>query len=261
VRNIPFPDGLIVPDVRAPDTPNSLAAVILPDGRTVVHIQALARCAATGPLYGYVIGENDMISSDGLRGASAGSGLNSFALAIRPGELTNSEPILHTLGAAVWGKHLWWPKDANGVPLPGPVGNYSVPAGSFQWPADRRDAYAFPDGDLVGDYYGTNPNVLMGTRLCIPPSVTATQLGLESFAGRKLLQALQDYGAYIVDNTAWDAYYFVGDEAALDSVAWAAETRRDMNRLFVAMHAITNASPSAPGGPGTPRRPALPPLT
>lgn len=109
----------------------------------------------------------------------------------------------------------------------------------------------------------------MGALLAIPPGVNEASMNLQTPAARKLFRALQDYGAYIVDDTAWNAYAFgVQDEAI-------AEFQRvygysfdgsngpfhdDINKLFSALAIVDNNSADSVGGGGTPRAPLAPPF-
>src|SRR6185503_8940111 len=71
----------------------------------------------------------------------------------------------------------------------------------YRWPALRADAYA--DSTSYG---GSVPGLKMGSLLAVRPSVTEQSLALQTPAGRKLFHAFQDYGAYVVDDTYWDAH-------------------------------------------------------
>ena len=69
----------------------------------------------------------------------------------------------------------------------------------FRWPAVKADGYA------VG-WYGaatgnTNTAMRMGALLAIPPSVDLASLGLQTEPGRQIAWTLQNYGAYVVDDT------------------------------------------------------------
>ncbi len=69
----------------------------------------------------------------------------------------------------------------------------------FTWPAVGCDSYY---NSSVYGYNGTNPFLRPGALLAIPPSHAAlVALSLSTSIGRKLLAALTDYGAYLVDDT------------------------------------------------------------
>src|SRR6478672_5614739 len=55
--SILIPDDLIVPDainfLVKYYTPNNAAALLQPDGRTIIQLEPMARCVKGGPVYGY----------------------------------------------------------------------------------------------------------------------------------------------------------------------------------------------------------------
>ena len=77
---------------------------------------------------------------------------------------------------------------------------------TYRWPALRSDGNAGGAG-AGPNYTGTNPALKMGSLIALPHSVDIKKLGL-SVKGAKIAQALQEYGAYIVDTTGnhwkWD---------------------------------------------------------
>ena len=142
----------------------------------------------------------------------------------------------------------------------------------YTWPAKTADS-----GASEGAYAGKNPNVRMGSLLAIDPNVTAESLGITTKPGKKIFKALQDYGCYIVDDSAWEEYNFCGDIAVIDEVkkayginingnysmtadsvnrAWA----KDLKAMIENLKVITNNSKATVGGGGTPRRPLAPNL-
>jgi hypothetical protein len=262
-KTLPIPDNLVVPDARPGYTPNNAAAFLLPDRKTLVQINPLSRCTQGGPVYGWVTKDLSIYGA-GIEGGHGGSGLSSIGGSMRLGELIGKQPIRHVLKLNVWGvKYLHYhPKDAT----PG-----------YRWPALRADAYAaqtYCKGD-EGDpkrypcYGGPNPKLEMGALLAIPPQVNVASLKLKTPAARKLFTALQNYGAYIVDDTAWNSYSFgIQQEAiaefqrvygyGLDGTAGV--FHEDLNRLIPALAIVDNNSPQRLGGGGKPRAPLAPPL-
>jgi hypothetical protein len=244
-----IPDNLIVPDATSTHTPNNASAFLLADGRTLVQLNPLARCTYGGNVYGWRTPNVD-IYGEGLPGGHGGSGLSSIGGTIRLGELTGTAPIRHALKANLWAKkYLYYSASA---PTPG-----------YRWPALRADSYA------ASGYGGTNPQLVMGSLLAIPPSVTEASLGLRTPAGRKLFRALQDYGAYVVDDTAWDVHALSVQEGVTqefkafygyDFFASSGDFFNDFNALFRALHVVTNSDPNSVGGGGTPRAPLAPPF-
>ncbi|HSM84101.1 MAG TPA: hypothetical protein VLS96_20590, partial [Nodosilinea sp.] len=196
---LPLPDDFAIADSRPGQTPNNAAAFLLPDGRTLVQVNALTRpgpeslaSGTTGPeetgpgelnpeetgpgqlVYGWRSANQDILGP-GILGGHAGSGLSSIGGTLRPGELIGPDPIRHALKVNLWAERYF---------------SYSVGAGGgrgYRWPADRADNYA-----TATSYGGDNPALLLGSLLAIPPTVTPEQLGLETEAARKLFYALQD---------------------------------------------------------------------
>jgi len=119
----------------------------------------------------------------------------------------------------------------------------------YRWPASQAD------GCASSCYGGTTPALRMGSLLAIPASVNIDSLGLQTEPAKILARALQDYGAYTVDDTAWSVYAIatefspagrVDDEfntvwgfpinPSTKTVPWAA----DMDRLFGALNVVDN---------------------
>lgn len=117
-------------------------------------------------------------------GGHGGSMLGPAALSIRKGELFNDDPIPHAVALCGFMKGF------------GKNDGASPPKNVKTWPAftyDSAQAY----GSLTS--LGFNAIVPMGGLIAIPPTVNVDTLGLETAAGRKLAQAIQDYGCYLVD--------------------------------------------------------------
>jgi hypothetical protein len=254
---IPIPDDLIVPDaIVTPtqySTPNNAAALLQPDGRTIIQLEPMARCVKGGPVYGYRWPkENLTLDGSGIAGGHLGSGLSSIGGTIRSGELTGDTPIRHALKIELWEQYLHY--DAND-PTPG-----------YRWPADRAD------GAAAEIYKGKNPAIVMGSLFAIPPQVTERSLGLTTVAGKQLFHALQDYGAYQVDATGQPKYNLVVDQTVEAEFAAAYgypmelgaidnnPYYRDVMQLMQALNVITNNQPNAIGGGGQPRTALAPPL-
>nr|WP_278003457.1 calcium-binding protein [Nodosilinea sp. TSF1-S3] len=252
---LPLPDDFVIPDSRAGDTPNNAAAFLLPDGRTLVQVNALTRLAAgTGQeemVYGWR-SPNEDILGPGIGGGHAGSGLSSIGGTLRRGELVGSEPIRHALKINLWARqYLSYELGAGGGP-------------GYRWPADRADSYASPE-----TYGGTTPELQLGSLLAIPPDLSPEQLGLTTEPARKLFEALRDYGAYVVDDTAFDAHAFALEIGAKEEFeahygfgfeGTSGPFFNDVMTLFGALAVVDNNAPEAIGGGGTPRVPLAPPI-
>lgn len=255
--SILIPDDLIVPDaINLPlkyYTPNNAAALLQPDGKTIVQLEPMARCVKGGPVYGYHWPKKDLdLYSKGIAGGHLGSGLSSIGGTIRKGELTGRAPIRHALKLELWENYLNYDPTS---PTPG-----------YRWPADRADNSA------SSIYKGKNPQIVMGTLLAIPPNVTEAMLGLTTRPGKKLFHALQDYGGYQVDITGRDNYAIAVEQGveyefqATYGYKFSAGVHsknpfyKDFMKLFQALNIVTNNSPNSVGGGGTRRAPLAPPF-
>ncbi|WP_066378465.1 MULTISPECIES: hypothetical protein [unclassified Anabaena] len=248
---LPIPDSLIVPDATLEpySTPNNVSAFLMPDGQTLVQLSPLARCVQGGPIYGQRYSPDVNIYGQGIGGAHFGSGLSSIGGSIRKGELTGSQPIRHTLKLLLWAKKYLY---------------YSASVPGYRWPADRADSYA------ATTYGGTNPALVEGTLLAIPPFMSESTLQLKTPAAKKIFHALQDYGGYVVDDAAWDAHYIAMEKGVTDEFrqAYGYEFNtstgvfyEDMMRIFQNLYIINNNGPNSIGGGGSRRRaPLAPPI-
>jgi hypothetical protein len=239
-------DNVIVPDATENRTPNNPAAFLLPDGKTLVQLNPLTRCTVGGNVYGWRSDEN--IYGDGLRGGHGGSGLSSIGGSIRLGELTGTRAIRHALKINLWAyKYLY----------------YSSSNPGYRWPADRADSYA------AQNYKGTNPKLVMGSLLAIPSNVTEASLGLQTPVGRKLFHALQNYGGYVVDDSAGNSHDLSMEKGVLeefrttfgyDFYGTSGAFYDDFMKLFQALNIVNNNGSNNVGGGGTPRVPLAPPI-
>ncbi|QGQ95166.1 fibronectin type III domain-containing protein [Paenibacillus psychroresistens] len=247
---INIPDDFIVADATTNpySTPNNVAAFLKPDGHTLIQLEPLTRCTAGGNVFGYRWSTDLDIQGEGIGGTHWGSGLSAIGGSIRHGELTGTAPIKHALKLNVWGNYLYY--------------NNSDTTKGYRWPADRSDAGA------PSNYHGTNPKIEMGALMAISPSATESSLGLQTVAGKKLFHALQDYGAYIADDTGWDAYAFSLSVEAMNEFeevngysfnqgSSATGNSKvyydDFNKLITNLYVIDNNSSTNVGGGGTPR--------
>ena len=255
--SIPIPDDLIVPDAINTETkystPNNAAALLQPDGRTIIQLEPMARCVKGEAVYGYHWPKQDIdIYSKGISGSHLGSGLSAIGGTIRKGELTGSDPIRHVLKIELWEKYL----------------NYepASPTPGYRWPADRSDSAA------PSIYKGKDPQLVMGSLLAIPPNVTEDSLSLITPAGKKLFHALQDYGGYQVDATGADTYALAVEQGVEDEFKaaygydFSASANNnnpfyeDFTKLFQALNIITNNGLNSVGGGGMRRAPLAPPF-
>ena len=258
VVQVPMPSNYIIPNSNL----NSSASFLLADGHTIVQTQPVARCTAGASGTSMAKFANVDLYGPGITGAHGGSGLSAIGGSIRLGELrpgTTTGPA-HALKVNVYAKEALY--------------KCTTRTACYRWPAVTSDSYS------VG-WYGaannnTNTNMKMGALLAIPPSTNITALGLETTPGKQLAWTLQNYGAYIVDDTYAPGFDFnvedgpSGSKPAEFQNDWgfAMEQRanvnsawvRDIQRLVKALYVVTNNSSTAIGGGGTPRQPLAPAL-
>jgi hypothetical protein len=174
---------------------NNAFALLLPDRETLVQSQPIYRCEAGGPLLflgDYLQGgpchnssmacRNISILSSGnesMWGSHGGSDISAIGGTIRKGELnTSSPPISHALKLELDGSYYYFGGSREKC---------------FRWPADTCD------GSAPTRYTGSDPNVQPGSLLAVPPSVGAQMaLTMSSAPAKRILQALIDYGGYLV---------------------------------------------------------------
>ena len=246
LASMPVPDGLLVPDAKPPSTPNECAAFLMPDGRTLVQLEPTCRVEPSGPIVGYPRFGEDLYGI-GIYGTHWGSGLSALGGSVRRGELTGPGPIRHAIKLNLWGRWLAYQGSTPG----------------YRWPADRAD------GAAKTAYKGGNPKLVMGSLLALPPRLTAKDLGLTTEVGGKLFHALQDYGAYVSDDSGWDAVDLCAEVGVEDEVkarygfdlaGGSGALYDDKVRLIRALEVVDNNGPASVGGGGKPRRPLAPPL-
>lgn len=259
IFSAPIPQTYIVsPETWDGTTPNAGLAVLMPDGRTIKQTQPFAHCTAGKPATSQYVFPDVDIYGDGYYGAHGGSGLSAIGGALRLGELTpTSGPIRHALKVNIYAKkNVYYDDQTRG----------------YRWPAKAADGYA------KGNYYTqrsleTVKACLMGALLALPVGMNLDSLGFETRPARILAEAFQSYGAYLVDDTAWDVYAIMtewGPEGRFDedfkknwgfsmkasekNSPWA----RDMDRLFMNLHVVDNNTPATIGGGGKPLKPLAP---
>ena len=246
------PYDFTLADARQGHTPNNCTTFIMPNGRTLVQLQPCCRVEKGKQIVGWMYKDVD-IYGDGIGGTHYGSGLSAFGGSIRKGELISDEPIKHAIKLNVHAKkYLYYDKSTEK---------------GYIWPADRHDSYATTGNNAYG---GSNPKLRMGTLLTIPKNITAESLGITTAVGKKLFYALQNYGCYIVDDSAWDCYAWSAESGVRDEVMQKYGINlntnsknndayyRDSQKLISSLYIVTNNSPSSIGGGGTPCKPLAP---
>jgi hypothetical protein len=240
---VPVDDQLVIEDATSEHTPNNITSILQPDKKTVININGVARCTPGGPVFAYVPSPAARVSDlrgDGIVGSHGGSGLSGLGGAVRKGELSGDVPLVHALDILVWSKYLAWGGDKSQC---------------FSWPATHCDSYA-----SASRYTGTVPQLKMGALLVLDPSLAPADVSVSTREGLRIFAALQDYGGYVTDDSAWDAHYIsmVSEEA--DAIDWRPELTSEVNRMFQALSVVSNNGPTSIGGGGEPRKPLLGPL-
>ncbi len=161
---------------------------------------------------------------------------------------TNNRPIRHALKVLLWAKkYLYY---TNSIP-------------GYRWPANRADNYA------AHVYGGKNPALVQGTLLAIPPTLRTYTLNLQTPAAKKIFHALQDYGAYVIDDSAWDAHDIAFEQGVNEEFRKiygynlndkSGKFYGELMRLFQVLYIVDNNSPNSVGGGGTPRVALAPPI-
>ncbi len=109
------------------------------------------------------------------------------------------------------------------------------------WPASSTDGFC------GGSY--CRGQIPYGALLAIPPSVNIASLGL-SEPGRRLAQAMQNYGVYVVDNSQCPTLR--GDQNIAGNVKQ--QLVNDMRKIYPRLRMVLNNNPSqSVAGGGTPR--------
>lgn len=255
----PIPNKFVVsPETWDGLTPNAGLAVLMADKHTIKQTQPFAFCDSTkGATSRYVFEDAD-IYSDGMYGCHGGSGLSAVGGTLRIGELTpTSGPIRHALKVNVFGKkNLYYDAETQG----------------YRWPAKRADGYA------ADNYYKLRTlekvkACRMGALLALPQNMNLDSLAFETQPAKILAQAFKSYGAYIVDDTAWDVYAIITEWGPAGRFAdefkknWGFPMSegskdtpwgRDMDKIFLNLHVVDNNGPISIGGGGTPCMPLAP---
>lgn len=263
MASLPIPADYVLPHL-ANDTPNNAAAILLPDGVTVFQTQPFHRCTAGGIATShYRFPDANIRTGDGVVGAHGGSGMSSIGGTIRMGELVPGGVIRHALKINLLGAKNYFCRtnEADGKP-------------GFVWPAVSADGGACGATPGDGTYRGSNPLVQMGSLLALKPDFDVNALRTEP--ARIVARALRDYGAYIVDDAAWDVYAFATESGPDGRVVEEFQRRwgfsmtpegrdndwvRDMDDVFLNLNVVTNNAPGTPGGGalGSARRAPLAP--
>ena len=109
----------------------------------------------------------------------------------------------------------------------------------------------------------------MGSLLALPPDLDIASLGLTTEAATKLAWTLQNYGAYVVDDTSWNVHAIDAEVGVAEEFeaaygfgmqASSGSWYEDMMTIFGALAVVDNNGPGAVGGGGAPLQPLAPPI-
>ncbi|MBK4739042.1 hypothetical protein [Noviherbaspirillum pedocola] len=259
LKQVPMPSDYVVPN----NIENSSAAFLMADGHTIAQMQPFARCSTGASATALVTFPDVDLFGDGRTGAHGGSGLSAIGGSLRIGELRpGSQGPNHALKVNVYAKQALY--------------KCTTASACYRWPANNADGYA------VG-WYGAESNngnaaVKMGALLALPASLNISSLGLETEPAKQLAWTLQNYGAYIVDDT-YAPQFAINAENGPDgsfktqfqadygfafeqlvSNASSSPWVRDIQRLVQALNVVDNNGPNSIGGGGTPRQPLAAPI-
>ena len=237
---------------------NACATFIMPNGYSYYQLEPTCRTAEyPDRIVGWMHNKAAMSLYDqGIGGSHFGSGLSAIGGSIRKGELTSDEPIRHALKINVWANRYLY---------------YSSQVPGFTWPADRCDSYANKEGHK-NKYEGTNPLIVQGSLLVLPRDLEPKDIGIKTEVGKKIFYALQNYGAYISDDSAWSCYALCAEDGVDEEVqakygfsliqTEAKNNRKyyynDMMRMVQRLCVVTNNTSKSIGGGGTPCQPLAP---
>jgi hypothetical protein len=267
--DVPVPSSFVFGDTPVSNTPNASLAALLADGRTLRQTQPFARCTPGAPATSKNVFPDADLYGDGIQGAHGGSGLSSLGGTLRVGELRPGiPPPRHAIKLELWGEANYY--------------NDGVAADCYRWPATHCDG---PIDEVLGPldggpnpgkfYGGHNPAVRPGSLLAIPTSVSIASLSLHTEPAKSLAWTLQNYGAYLVDDSGWPTYnicvelgpagsfvdQFVSDWGfSFNTDGTTSPFAKDIAILISALKVVNNNAPSSIGGGGTPRQPLAPPL-
>eukprot|EP00727_Mastigamoeba_balamuthi_P012583 m51a1_g7948 hypothetical protein (559) ;mRNA; f:150519-152581 len=192
VGTAPFPRDYVIKN----DGNNHAAAMLMPDGASFVQTQPLAHCNASAPVTTWIRFRHANITGTGHMGAHGGSGLSAIGGTVRLGEfLPDASGVVWEVRHALK-SNLWAARNFNR--------EGTKQSTCFRWPAVWCDTY-FADPESKMRYGGHNTAVRPGSLLAIPASTDIGRLSLHTAMGRSLAWTLQNYGTYLVDDTAWDA--------------------------------------------------------
>jgi hypothetical protein len=123
-------------------------------------------------------------------------------------------------------------------------------------------SYIAPATSIDANHASYAGPVPMGRLVALAPDVSIGSLGLTSAAGRTIAQALQTYGAYVVDTGGSLALFAERSAGSLVVPARQADPNgnSDMKRIVRHLRCVSNNLAPSWGGGGTPLVPPPPPF-
>jgi hypothetical protein len=246
ITRLPMPSDWAYPHEKG--LPDGVAAIMLPDKRTLYQTQPFHRCLAGSYATSHYEYDKVDIYGDGRLGAHGGSGLSSLGGTIRMGELVPEGAIRHAMKVSVNDK-LYLTYNNDGTP-------------GFRWPARKSD------GESNTNYQGKVPALEMGALLALKPDFDVLQL--RTVPARIIATAFKNYGAYVVDATGGQMVILDLERGPTGRVKdefkskWGYEFDQsknlrdgstfgqDMTKIWPALQVVNNNTASSIGGGGTP---------
>lgn len=230
---------------------NGVAAFVRPGGKTYTEGQSLYLSAGGDPRWCYTIPKSvDVpLDGDGRLGMHGGSGISGLGGVVRRKEWDEyaTKPLQHVLSMNLFGKRFL----SRGT---GPEGGPG-----WTWPATKADS-GFNVSTNSNYYALTDPSMpMMGSLLRLPMNADLSWVTHPRVMW--LAKALQGFGAYVVDNTAWDAHAFSMEKSVQSLFGNETSTfHSEIMRVVTMLHIVTNNRSFSVGGGGTPVVAPPPPL-
>ena len=193
-----FPRDFLLPDAGRNNTPNNPLCTVNRDTKQSQCFNSVARPASGSPIYAY------------RSGSHGGSGLSGGDIT---GAALRKQRVEHAIGILIWGRRF-----------------LSFHRGGFTAPAVRADNYA------SSTYGGQTKSLVMGAHLALKPDDTPKKLGVSCQNLVPVIQALKDYGAYVVDDSAWDVVYISTDN---DAAKMLQPCKGDLLKIYRALQIVT----------------------
>ncbi len=234
----------VAPDLAHNGSWNGCSTVLTADGRSVWSGQPLRLTAGGTPTWTWTTQRTASdLRGDGIEGCHGGSRMSGLGGSLRTGELATAAPLRHALKVNLYCKKYCFRGGSQ--------------ADSKRWPAFTADGY------WATGYSGSVPALKMGALLALPPSTDLR--GVTDPKARKIAEAFRDFGAYVVDDTAWDVHALDMDQRMVKSGEWPGASEpafhAQLQQVFQQLAVVDNNTPGSVGGGGTPRAPLAPCFT